>query len=544
MNRPRIFVKALHLLAVSFLASAAIAQSPVDLVAQAIDATGGEAKLAAISTVVTRSRHRHWDPQQTAVANQGTNQGGASNFTLSLDLQTGKARQDWVRHNRQPGNRLFMYSEVLADGYGFVLGADNIVLSKQARETTPPLHTMSRSRVVAAMREIHRVNPRLLLEMKNNPDKLSALPDEVGNGKKLKGIGYAAQDAQWRVFFDPDTKLIDRVRTVDGDGIWGDSNFDMVLSDWRDIAGVKFPYKRMYYLAGRETQEALVEEVVVNSRLPADLFAIPSAVKETHAKQQTPSQINLQWFIRRSHWGSFIDSDTLAFDPTMLAANKWTEVKPGIWHVTGGSHNTLVVEMKDHLVVFDAPVGNEMSRLTVAEAERRFPGKPFKHLVMSHHHMDHANGARVFAAKGASVVFSAGNREYFEGQMTAPNSIRNDELWTNPRKVPLIEVKDKLELSDGVRKIMLYPIANTHAPGLLIAHIPDADFGWVVDLWSPSRDTPNDRASHGEFLREIRRLNVMPTLWAGGHGAGPAPLQPWAEAVDDALAKLAKTASK
>ena len=47
-------------------------------------------------------------------------------------------------------------------------------------------------------------------------------------------------------------------------------------------------------------------------------------------------------------------------------------------------------------------------------AERRFPGKPFKHLVMSHHHMDHSNGARVFAAKGASVVFGPGNREYFE----------------------------------------------------------------------------------------------------------------------------------
>ena len=33
----------------------------------------------------------------------------------------------------------------------------------------------------------------------------------------------------------------------------------------------------------------------------------------------------------------------------------YEQIKPGIWHITGGSHNTMVVEMKDHLVAFDAP---------------------------------------------------------------------------------------------------------------------------------------------------------------------------------------------
>jgi hypothetical protein len=37
--------------------------------------------------------------------------------------------------------------------------------------------------------------------------------------------------------------------------------------------------------------------------------------------------------------------------------------------------------------------------------------------------------------------------------MQAPNRIRNDELWQKPRKVGLVEVKDKFSLTDGTRNI-------------------------------------------------------------------------------------------
>ena len=62
-------------------------------------------------------------------------------------------------------------------------------------------------------------------------------------------------------------------------------------------------------------------------------------------------------------------------------------------------------------------------------------------------------------------------------------------------------------------------IASSHAKSSLIAVIPDADFGWVVDLWSPTRDIPGALASHREFVAGLRKFGVMPTLWAGGHGA-------------------------
>ncbi len=447
------------------------------------------------------------------------------------DIAHGRARIDWVRRRVAPMVRTFIYSEVFADGIGYVLGEDNIVLSRQARETNPSLHTMSASRVVANRRELHRLSPRLLLDMQDHPERLAALPDETIGGKTLAVVSYKADDAEWFVLFGADG-LPDRIRTVDADGVWGDSNYDMILSDWREVGGVKFAFEQSFTLNGRETQHVSVEEIVLNPVLGPDLFRVPRIVAETAAQQKPPQEVNYQWMLRRANWGSFIDSDQLAYDPAVVSGNIWTELKPGIWHITGGSHNTLVVEMKDHLVAFDAPIGNEMSKLTLTEAARRFPNKPIKYLVLTHHHMDHVNGARAFAAKGADLVFAAGNGKYFAAQMQAPNRIRNDDLWQKPRQVGMIEVKDKFTLTDGARNIDLYAIDNSHAHNMLVAVIPDADFGWVVDLWSPTRDIPGALASHKELVAGLRKVGVMPTIWAGGHGTGAAPIKPLVDALD------------
>jgi glyoxylase-like metal-dependent hydrolase (beta-lactamase superfamily II) len=495
----------------SFVACVAIggfaavhAAEPTALVTRAIDGLGGAEKLSDIATLSITGKHRHWDPQQAPEPDVGNRLGGESRFTLSIDVVHRLARYDWVRYRVAPMKRTFVYSEVLAEDVGYVLGEDNIVLSRQAKETNPSLHTMSASRLIAHRREIHRIWPRLLLEMRDYSERLWPRPA--------------------------------RIRTVDADGVWGDSNYDMILSDWREVGGVKFAFDQVFTLNGHELQHIYVEDIVLNPVLGPDLFRIPAIVTETAAKQKAPDQVNYQWMLRRANWGSFIDSDQLAFDPAVVPGNLWTEVRPGIWHVTGGSHHTLVVEMKDYLVAFDAPIANEMSRMTIAEAERRFPGKPFKYLVLTHHHMDHVNGARVFEAKGADLIFPTGDRQYFAAQMSAPNRVRNDELWQKPREVGLTEVQDKMTLTDGTRKIDLYVINSSHAKNALVAIVPDADFGWVVDLWSPTRDIPGAIPSHREFVDGLRKRGVMATLWAGGHGTGAAPIQP----LLDALEKLDK----
>jgi glyoxylase-like metal-dependent hydrolase (beta-lactamase superfamily II) len=36
-------------------------------------------------------------------------------------------------------------------------------------------------------------------------------------------------------------------------------------------------------------------------------------------------------------------------------------------------------------------------------AQQKYPGKPWKYLLLDHHHIDHIGGVRAFAAAGATL---------------------------------------------------------------------------------------------------------------------------------------------
>ena len=109
-----------------------------------------------------------------------------------------------------------------------------------------------------------------------------------------------------------------------------------------------------------------------------------------------------QWVLRRLNFNRFPDSDAINFMPG--GGLKFVELAPNVQHVVGGSHNGLIVEMKDYLVVFDAPINEWQSRFTIDAAKAKYPGKPVKFLVLTHHHTDHAGGARTYVAEGATVI--------------------------------------------------------------------------------------------------------------------------------------------
>src|SRR4029453_8832843 len=93
---------------------------------------------------------------------------------------------------------------------------------------------------------------------------------------------------------------------------------------------------------------------------------------------------------------------------------------PGVSQSRGTSHNSVVVEMEKYLVVFDAPIGEPLSEWMIRASKQRYPGKPIGFLMLTHHHWDHASGARTYAAEGATVIVGKGNKEHFERMFSAP----------------------------------------------------------------------------------------------------------------------------
>jgi len=492
-----------------------LALAPVN---RAIDAMGGREALAAVRTIAMRGQHRHWEPQQSRVPEGEARFGGESTVVLTRDLATGSTRLDWDRRLLAPGKRTYRYSEVLTDGIGYVYGIDSTARTAQSAQSDPPQHSMSLSRHAATLREVERISPRLLLAMRASPARLTLLADQPAGERRLPAVRYDAPQGVFVVLFDPDTGLPERVRTLDGDAVWGDAPYDAVLSDWRQTGGVKLPHEITYLLAGQRTSHLKLEAVTVNATPAADAFVVPEAARAA-LRPASPERVPYQWMIRRAHWGTLMDSDHIAFDGAARPSLELRDIAPGVSHMVGGSHNSLVVEMRDHLVVFDAPIGEVQSEMTIAAAKKRYPGKPIRALVLTHHHMDHSSGARTFAAEGATIFVGQGAGAFVRRMMQSPNTVAPDRLARSPRQVEVVEIADRRILNDGTRVIELHRIDNTHADGMLIGYVPHAKLGFVTDLWSPGRDPIGPTPGQIELARAVLKAGLDVERFAGGHGA-------------------------
>jgi len=493
------------------------ALEPVD---RALAAMGGAEKVRALETLTVRGSARHWEPEQSLKADGEPRLAGDSSFVAMRALDGKAARIEWDRKLVYPSVREYRFTEIITPSAGYVEGTDTGSPTKQMQTSNPPRHTMSGVRLAAALRELERSSPRLLLDMRSDPSNVARAPDVTVGGKQMTAVSYQAGDTTFTVLFDPQTGLPALVRTLDADTIYGDSAYDLVLDDWRDVGGVKLAHQLRYELDGREVARIAYDEVLANPPIPADRIDIPAELRASASKPATEG-VPYQWVIRRQFIGLYLDSDAVLFDPQASGGLKLVDVAPGVAQVAGGTHNSLVVEMADHLVVLDAPVSEVQSRWTLDALRARYPGKPVKYLVLSHHHMDHVGGARTYVAQGATVLVGAGNAAHFQRMFAASHRIDRDALEQSPRPAEVVEIADKQVLTDGTRTLEIYRIENPHAEGMLFSYVPEAKLGFVVDLWNPGSDKLSDKLSPGQaaLAAALSRRGIAPERLAGGHGS-------------------------
>jgi hypothetical protein len=316
------------------------AQSPRELVNQAITAEGGLDALRGLKALAIKADAMHWEPGQSKAAGGEPRMLGNTTLTITWDLANGMARTEWDRDMKYPAVEKIKYADVITSSLGYVI--DDKGASKP----------MSGIRVAATLRELERASPTLLLRALDAKSGLRAAANQKLGGKTLRAVSFADGGTNFTVLIDPQTKLPAAIRTLDDDNISGDSTYDAVPSDWKTVGGVKIAHTLSYQLNGVEVGKVTYKEVTANPTIAADAFAVPEAVKSA-AKAPATGNVPYQWVIRRIALGRFLDSDGIIAPPG--GSLKLVELGPNVQHVQGGSANNLVVAMKDHLVVFDHP---------------------------------------------------------------------------------------------------------------------------------------------------------------------------------------------
>jgi Metallo-beta-lactamase superfamily len=510
----RILSIAALLLAVSHVQPALAQGNAGDLVRQAIDAQGGAEALRGLTGIAVKGDARFWEPGQSLVAGGEPRPLGTATFTITWDLAKDMARTNWDRDQQYPPPAVKLnYTETVLPTLGFVTTGTNN-------------QPMSGIRVAAHQRELERASPRLLLKAMDNPANVRGMDAQQLGNRSLPAVSLMDGGTTFVILFDPATHLPAAIRTRDDDNISGDSNYDLVLDGWTAAGSARIATMLSYRLNDVEVAKLSYATVERNPIIAADAFAVPAAVQAAAIPPAT-ANVPYQWVLRRLFLTRFLDSDAIIY-PTG-GGLKLVELAPNVQHVQGGTANNLIVAMKDFLVIFDAPYGELQSRWTIDAAKAKYPGKPIRYLVLTHHHMDHTGGMRTYVAEGATIIVPSQSAAYFEKIVTYPHTIVPDELQKNPRPLKMYEVFENMTIKDETAEIRVYNTAsggetaarppNPHVDGMLIGHVIESKLVYVTDLISP-RGAPIERsgetATVGKALREFDVEGDV--TFVGGHG--------------------------
>jgi len=278
--------------------------------------------------------------------------------------------------------------------------------------------------------------------------------------------------------------LVQRVDSRVPDAVLGEIDVVTRYSNYRDFGGVKFPGRIEQTMAGMPVLDVQVREVQPNVAVD---IAVPDAVRSA--------------------------SERVATD----------KIADGVWFVGGGSHNSVAIEMKDHLVLVETPLNDGRSAPVIEAVKALAPGKPLRYVINSHQHFDHAGGLRTAAAEGATIVTQAANVPFLERAFATPNRIAPDRLATSGKRATFMAVSDRAQLSDGTRTIDIHRITDSvHNDSFLMVHLPVEKILIEADAYTPlAPNTPppaNPNANNVNLIANIERLKLKVERIAPLHG--------------------------
>jgi glyoxylase-like metal-dependent hydrolase (beta-lactamase superfamily II) len=271
---------------------------------------------------------------------------------------------------------------------------------------------------------------------------------------------------------------VERVQTWIDNPVMGDMLIETTYAGYRDFGGVNFPARVQQSQGGHPTLDLTISAVTRN---PTVDVTVPATVSKPAT---APAAIQ-------------------------VAAE---EVAPEVQYLTGGTHHSVAIGMRDHVVVVEGPQSEARSLAVIARTKALYPTKPIRYIVNTHVHFDHSGGLRPFVDEGAIVVTHRSNQPFFQKAWAASRTINPDRLAQSKKGARFQAVGDRGQLSDGSRVIDLYTIASSHNKGILAAYLPAEKILIQADLYSPLAATAPPPATPNPFsielANEIDRLKL------------------------------------
>jgi glyoxylase-like metal-dependent hydrolase (beta-lactamase superfamily II) len=277
---------------------------------------------------------------------------------------------------------------------------------------------------------------------------------------------------------------VERVQTWVDNPVLGDMLVETTYTNYQKFEGLTFPLRIVQTQGGHPALELWVSSVSPNEMVDT---AVPEPVKTATVP---PVRVDVQ------------------------------RIANGVYYLTGGTHHSVAIEMRDHIVMVEGPLNEERSLAVIAKVKETIPGKPIRFVINTHLHFDHAGGLRTYVSEGATVVTHQSNRAYLEKAWAAPRTINPDRL-SQSKKIPVFRTfMTKDVLTDGARTIEVHRIAdNPHNDGFAMVYLPAEKILIEADAYTPGApSTPAVSPTTLNLYQNIQRLRLNVDRIAALHG--------------------------
>ncbi len=282
-----------------------------------------------------------------------------------------------------------------------------------------------------------------------------------------------------------DHHQLTKVQTWIDNPVLGDTLVETQYSDYRDFGSIQFPAHIVREQGGYPVLDIHVASIKLN---PDVAIAVP--------EEATKKPV------------------------VVVAANKLAE---GVYYLTGGTHHSVAIEQKDHIVLVEAPLNEERSLALIGKLQETIPNKPIKYLVNTHAHFDHSGGLRTFVDAGTHIVTHQPNQAYYEKVWQNPHLINPDKLEKSKKSANFESFSGKHVLSDGRRSIEIHSLeGNSHNDAFVLVYLPKEKILIEADAYTPpaanapAPTSPNPYSVN--LYQNIQKLNLDVDQIAALHG--------------------------
>src|SRR5690348_2160702 len=310
------------------------------------------------------------------------------------------------------------------------------------------------------------------------------------NGRRVTIVSFTVLGGKYRINGTiNDQNLVELVDTWYPNPVYGDMNYEMRYTQYKDFGGVEFPTLVHVHQGdpvlnpAHNYYEIKVTNVETNVKVPIE--PVPDAVR------------------------------TASAPPLTVQTQKLAD---GVWLLGAANYNSLAMEFRDFVALVEAPVNEARSLAVINEVSRLVPDKQIKYVINTHHHFDHAGGLRTFLSQGSTIVTHETNKDYYLGILFHPGdwSLQPDRLakydpmyMISRRPAPIETVGGDTRItapyvvSDGARMMEVFHVLDVaydigdpsyrqgnHSNDMLMVYLPKEKILVNADLYSPQAQGP------------------------------------------------------